>query len=220
MHARHTSMRAPMHLAAEAPHTYYAAWRRESTANTQDTQTNRHTPDFVVGTGVTTSTIARAAHDTFVEDRLHLNGVCRRSKWPRGLRHTRTHTRAHAHTPFTRTYAQTHIPTSHSHPHLSVCEGVCVCAVLSSAIFLFSVAIGVCEIMSKRRSKMARERCSTSNEACKGLEHPLRYKVLEQQMPRGNRSWQEVPILSLLPVLPSFLSRGELLHCRLRLLFK
>ena len=39
MHARHTSMRAPMHLAAEAPHTYYAAWRRESTANTQDTQT-------------------------------------------------------------------------------------------------------------------------------------------------------------------------------------
>jgi hypothetical protein len=116
-------------------------------SNTQDTQTNRHTPDFVVGAGVTTSTIARAAHDTFVEDRLHLNGVCRRSKWPRGLRHTSTHTHARARTHTHHLHAHTHIPTSHSHPPLSVCEGVCVCAVLFSAIFLFSAAIGVCEIM-------------------------------------------------------------------------
>jgi hypothetical protein len=121
MHARN--------FAAEAPHTYYAALRRQSTANTQTHQTNTHTPDFVVGAGVTTSTIARAAHDTFVEDRLHLNGVCRRSKWPRGLRHTSTHThkRVHAHTHTIYTHIRKSAHAHQSQSPASLCLRVCVC---------------------------------------------------------------------------------------------
>ena len=137
MHARSPHIYARSH-AFRRRGASHVLRRRQSTANTRDTQSNRYTPDFVVGAGVTTSTIARAAHDTFVEDRLHLNGVCRRSKWPRGLRHNGTHTharaRTHTHHLHAHTHKLTYPPVTVTRISLSarVCVCVLYCFLLSS----------------------------------------------------------------------------------------
>lgn len=55
---------------------------------------NRLLPNFVVGAGVSTSTVARAAHDALIKDRLNLDGLGSSSERADGL-----HGFEHRHTP-------------------------------------------------------------------------------------------------------------------------